>query len=216
MPKKKTKQPLAPNSSEQSGIQLSDTLSQVTETNRIDIGSENISRLNHSDDFQITIQNLKTEITNIQQEKDKLQEQIQSFLKQKLQTEQLISNVNEEKHKLELLVQQNINKLQLKDKEVIQLQALIDKKNVIIEESRSKIDALNKQVDNWKDEYIEAKEALNQKITELVELKHISENKIKHIELELNEKLKTINELIIQSSEYKRKLERIKSKCSML
>jgi chromosome segregation ATPase len=211
MPKKKTKQPLAPNSSEQSGIQLSDTLSQVTETNRIDIGSEN-----HSDDFQITIQNLKTEITNIQQEKDKLQEQIQSFLKQKLQTEQLISNVNEEKHKLELLVQQNINKLQLKDKEVIQLQALIDKKNVIIEESRSKIDALNKQVDNWKDEYIEAKEALNQKITELVELKHISENKIKHIELELNEKLKTINELIIQSSEYKRKLERIKSKCSML
>jgi len=109
-----------------------------------------------------------------------------------------------------------INQLNIKEKEIVSLNNLLDKKNVLIQQVKNELESVQGLFQQSKKEYLNLKTQYHDVLEDANHIKQISEQKVVEITRELNEKAQLVKDLNSQLSNLQVLIKKYKSKCEIL
>lgn len=167
--------------------------------------------------IQQTLEMKEKTIGQIKEESKKVVEDFSDEMKiLKSQKETLEKQITNYVFQIRDLSGSFINQLNIKEKEIVSLNNLVDKKNALIQQVKNELDSLQGLFQQSKKEYLNLKTQYDDVLEDANQIKQISEEKVNEITKELQEKAQLVKELNAQLSNLQVLIKKYKSKCEIL
>jgi chromosome segregation ATPase len=222
MPKKRTKAPVKPVSSPFDLIQ--ESISALEN----DTNPEVLYVLKSANNDIISLQqNLNDKVKQLQEEKLEIQKLLDTEINEKLEIKQHVDLLQAEKEnfvkeieaakaKLTSAISDLSSQINLKEKEILNLKCMNEKKNLIVNEAKNEIENVNKQLQLVKKDYQTVKLEYEHASNELLAIKQASAKKIQELQNDMNEKIQNLNAMANEIAQYKLLIKKYKPKCILL